>query len=61
MLTSSDERFATQAIARQRLFLVLMWPRRIILYDGVHRVRGLLDRFLREKGLSIAVLIFFYL
>ena len=25
MLTSSDERFATQAIARQRLFLVLMW------------------------------------
>ncbi len=45
------------------LILTLMWPRKNVLavQEGPRPAQGRVEQFLREKGLSAAILVFFYL
>lgn len=43
------------------LVLAILWPRRNVLLAPQVSAKGWAERFLREKGLSVAVLGFFYL
>jgi hypothetical protein len=43
------------------LVLAILWPRKNVLLAPQVVAKGWMERFLREKGLSVAVLVFFYL